>query len=101
MADNKLEAATGGAQDATPDASSCSWARAAELKDKAIFYVKWVPLVNFFAFLLVSPIDADDVMEQVRGPPAIGRQPGVALAWRRCTGDGKASSRPQSTTLSC
>ena len=55
MADNKVDAASGGG-DGTD--GGCSWARARAVKDTVVYYLKRVPLFNFFVFLLVCPADA-------------------------------------------
>ena len=46
MADNKVDAASGGG-DGTD--GGCSWARARAVKDTIVYYLKRVPLVNFLA----------------------------------------------------
>ena len=55
MADNKFEAASGGGDGSQ---TTCSWARARAVKDTAVYYLKRVPGINFFVFLLVCPADA-------------------------------------------
>lgn len=69
MADNKVEAASGGGDGSQ---STCSWARARAVKDTAVHYLKRVPLLNFFVFLLVCPADAVRKSQCSRRLPRVG-----------------------------